>query len=344
MYSQLYRSVLVHTDPEKAHEAAVRAIALAGRIEPVRRALKASFGRQGAPVHNPHLAVFPRSIPGVLGLAAGMDKNARAVLGMDALGFGFVEVGTVTAKPQPGNERPRLWRHNEIGALRNRMGFNNDGADVVAARLRQLRGTTAGRDVVVGVNIGKSKVTPLADAAGDYRYSTRQLAQWADYLMINVSSPNTPGLRELQDVDSLGPIARAVREEARLAAGREVPVFVKIAPDLADADIVDIAAMARAEGLAGVAAVNTTIAHDLGPGGLSGQPLRARALQVVGLLRRELGDDAVIMGMGGMADAADGRALLAAGADLLQAYTGFVFEGPAWPGRINRALAGPARS
>lgn len=339
VYPQLYRSVLVHTNPEQAHHAALYAIGLAGRVEVSRRALKASFGRLGAPVRNPRLLAFPRPFPGVLGLAAGMDKNAEAVLGMDALGFGFVEIGTVTAHPQPGNEQPRLWRHNGIGALRNRMGFNNEGADAVGERLRDLRRSGAGRGVVVGVNIGKSKVTPLAEAVDDYRYSTRRLAQWADYLTINVSSPNTPGLRELQEVEALRPIAVAVREEAGQATGRDVPVFVKIAPDLADEDVAAVAHMVRGEGLAGVAATNTTIAHEFGPGGLSGRPLQERALAVVRLLREELGASPVIMGMGGIFDEADGRAMLAAGADLLQAYTAFVMEGPAWPGRVNRALA-----
>jgi len=344
VYRQLYSSVLVHTDPEAAHHAAVEAIARAGNVEVTRRALKATVGRLGEPVRNPRLLVFPRPIPGVLGLCAGMDKNAEAVLGMDALGFGFVEVGTVTAVPQAGNPRPRLWRHPELGALRNQMGFNNDGAVVVGRRLRQLRRTTAGRAVVVGVNIGKSRVTPVGEATGDYRASTREVAQWADFLVVNVSSPNTPGLRDLQQVDALRPILDAVREEARRASGRDVPVFVKIAPDLEDEDIASVAALVRETGLAGVVAVNTTIAHDLGPGGLSGAPLRERALEVVTLLRERLGARPVIIASGGISTAEHGQALLEAGADLLEAYTAFVFEGPAWPGRINRELARMARS
>jgi len=339
VYPQLYDGVLVHTDPEAAHHAAMVAIALAGNTEPTRRALKASFGRLGTPVRNPRLLVFPRQIPGVLGLCAGMDKNAEAVLGMDALGFGFVEVGTVTALPQPGNPKPRVWRHPELRALRNQMGFNNEGAAVVGQRLRDLRRHPAGRAVVVGVNIGKSKVTPLADAAADYRASTREVARWADYLVVNVSSPNPPGLRELQRVEALRPILEAVRDEAGRVAGRDLPVFVKIAPDLDEEGIVEIAALVREEGLAGVCAVNTTIAHDLGPGGLSGGPLRERALEVVALVRRELGPKPVIIASGGIFTAEDGQALLDSGADLLQAYTAFVYEGPAWPGRVNRELS-----
>ena len=269
MYRLLYDTVLVHTDPEAAHHAAIEAIAAAGRTEPTRRALKASVGARPGRVPNPRLLVFPRAFPGVLGLCAGMDKNAEAVLGMDALGFGFVEVGTVTAEPQAGNPRPRLWRHPDMRALRNRMGFNNDGAATVGQRLRELRRSPAGRAVVVGVNLGKTRTTALEDAEADYRSSTHEVARWADYLVVNVSSPNTPGLRELQQVEALRPIARAVREEARRVSGRDVPVLVKIAPDLADDELTAIAAMVVEEWLAGVVAVNTTIAHDLGPGGLS---------------------------------------------------------------------------
>lgn len=339
MYRLLYDTVLVHTDPEAAHHAAIEAIAAAGRTEPIRRALKASVGALPGRVPNPRLLVFPRAFPGVLGLCAGMDKNAEAVLGMDALGFGFVEVGTVTAEPQAGNPRPRLWRHPDMRALRNRMGFNNDGAATVGQRLRELRRSPAGRAVVVGVNLGKTRTTALEDAEADYRSSTHEVARWADYLVVNVSSPNTPGLRELQQVEALRPIARAVREEARRVSGRDVPVLVKIAPDLADDELTAIAAMVVEEGLAGVVAVNTTIAHDLGPGGLSGPPLRDRALEVVRLLRRDLGARPVIIASGGITDAATGREFLDAGADLLQAYTAFVYEGPLWPGRVNRALA-----
>lgn len=339
MYRALYSRVLTHTDPEEAHEAAIAAIARAGTTEAIRRALKATYGRREQPVHSERLLQLPRPVPGVLGLAAGMDKNGVAILGMDALGFGYVEVGTVTAIPQPGNDKPRLWREPSLCAFRNRMGFNNDGAAALGHRLRELRRTVAGRGVVVGVNIGKSKVVPLKDAAADYEASTREVAQWADYITINVSSPNTPGLRELQDVDSLRPILRVVRETASQRAGRDVPVFVKIAPDLTDAEITDIARMVVEENSAGICAVNTTIHHDLGPGGLSGAPLKERAREVVALLRHELGLGQIIIGVGGIETPQDGRALLDAGADLLQAFTAFVYEGPSWPGRMNRALS-----
>ncbi|MDO5494811.1 MAG: dihydroorotate dehydrogenase (quinone), partial [bacterium] len=221
----------------------------------------------------------------------------------------------------------------------NRMGFNNEGAVAVGERLRKLRATAKGRGVVVGVNIGKSRVTALEDAAADYATSARHLARWADYLVVNVSSPNTPGLRELQDAEALAPILRTVREEATRATGREVPLLVKIAPDLTDEQVGEVAELAKAERLAGVAATNTTITHEFGPGGLSGAPLRGRALEVVGLLRKHLGHRGVIMASGGIFTPEHGRQFLDAGADLLTAYTAFVYEGPSWPGRMNRALA-----
>ncbi len=338
VYRAIYDNALVHTDPEAAHHAAMLAIGAAGNVEATRRMLAHTIGRRGHAVTNPRLLAFPRPFPGVLGLAAGMDKNATAVLGMDALGFGFVEVGTVTAKPQPGNDAPRLWRHPEVEALRNRMGFNNDGAIVVGQRLRELRRTPAGRAAIVGVNIGKSKVTPLDDAAADYAATASEVARWADFLVVNVSSPNTPGLRELQDTAALEPILRAVREAAARATGREVPLLVKIAPDLSNDQIVEIAELAKRERLTGVSAINTTINHSYGEGGLSGAPLRARALEVVTLLRANLRRE-VIIASGGIFAPDHARALLTAGADLLEAYTGFVYEGPNWPGWMNRKLS-----
>lgn len=336
-YRLLFRTVLVRLDPERAHERALALIRLAGALPGLSHALRATLGRRpGAQVTVPALE---RQVPGLLGLAAGMDKDAATVLGMDLLGFGHVEVGTVTAHAQPGNERPRLWRHPAQGALVNRMGFNNSGAAAAADRLRRLRATRRGRCVVVGVNIGKSKVTPAPDAAGDYATSARLLARWADYLTVNVSSPNTPGLRDLQSVDALRPILTAVQQAADAAAGRHVPVLVKVAPDLADDDVTAVAGLVTELGLAGVVATNTTVAHDHGPGGLSGRPLQPRALEVVRLLRDALGPERLIIGVGGIDDLPAARAMLAAGADLLQAYTAFVYRGPAWPGALNRALA-----
>ncbi|MFD1719069.1 quinone-dependent dihydroorotate dehydrogenase [Georgenia deserti] len=337
IYRQLFDHVLVRLDPEDAHTRAMDLIRTVAAVPFLSDAVRAVLGRRpAAPVTVPGL---PRPVPGLLGLAAGMDKHADTVLGMDMLGFGFVEVGTVTARAQPGNERPRLWRELELGALRNRMGFNNDGAAAAGRRLQRLRRTRRGRRVIVGANIGKSKVTPLEEAVGDYESSAREVARWADYLVVNVSSPNTPGLRDLQSVEALRPILEAVQAVADRTAGRRMPLLVKIAPDLADADVDRVADLVLDLGLTGVVATNTTIAHHLGPGGLSGRPLSERAVDVVARLRARLGPDRLIIGVGGIGGVADARAMLAAGADLLQAYSAFVYEGPAWPGRVNRALA-----
>jgi dihydroorotate dehydrogenase len=282
--------------------------------------------------------------PEVLGLAAGFDKSAVGIDALAGMGFGFVEVGTVTAEPQPGNPRPRLVRLPADRAVVNRMGFNNDGAEAVARRL-------AGRSfaVPVGVNIGKTKVVPEDAAVADYEKSTTLLAPHADYLVVNVSSPNTPGLRDLQAVEKLEPLLGAVRRRADDVTDRHVPLLVKIAPDLADDDVVAVGDLALATGLDGIVATNTTIdrgglttPHEdveaAGAGGLSGAPLRERADDVVRLLRGRVGPDLTLIGVGGISTPADAHARLEAGADLLQGYTAFVYEGPLWPRRVNEAL------
>ena len=342
LYRLLFRTVAVRTDPELAHHVGMRLLGAAGRTPVVHRLVRATVGRRPAsPVPDAaHGGPFVRPVPGRLGLAAGLDKDATAILGLDALGFGFVEVGTLTPRPQPGNERPRLWRHVDLRAVRNRMGFNNEGVAPAARRLRALRSTRRGRGVVVGVNIGKNKSTDAADAVADYVAAARQVARWCDYLVVNVSSPNTPGLRDLQAVEHLRPILAAVQRAADAVAHRRVPVLVKIAPDLSGGDVDAVAALVLDLGLAGVVATNTTVDHDLGPGGLSGEPLRERALDVVLRLRDRLGPDPVVIGVGGIGSDADARAMLEAGATLVQAYTAFIYEGPALPGRVNRALAG----
>jgi len=342
VYRLLFDLVFRRMDPERAHEVAFAVIGAVGRTPGLRllvsRVLRVPRGDAG------HARVWGRTVPGRFGLAAGFDKDARAVEGLAMLGYAFVEIGTVTAHPQPGNEKPRLWRVLERRALRNRMGFNNEGSAAVAARLRRLRATPHGRALVVGVNIGKTKVTPAADAAADYATSAGRLAPYADYLVVNVSSPNTPGLRDLQAVDALRPVLTATRvaaDEATARAGRPaVPVLVKIAPDLSDDDVDAVADLVAELGLDGVVAVNTTVAHDLGPGGLSGPPVLARGLDVVARLRTRLGEEAVIIGVGGVSTPADAREYLAVGATLVQAYTAFIYEGPAFPARVARALAG----
>jgi dihydroorotate dehydrogenase len=306
------------------------------------------------------------TFPHPLGLAAGFDKNAVGIDALAALGFGHVEVGTVTAEPQPGNPRPRLFRLPADRAMVNRMGFNNDGAEVVAHRLaaRTRRRDSTHREaqlnppggatqrVVVGVNIGKTKVVPEDDQAAvqaDYEKSTGLLAPYADYLVVNVSSPNTPGLRSLQAVDRLGPLLEAVRRRADEVTDHRVPLLVKIAPDLADDDVRAVADLAKGLGLDGLIATNTTTSREglesdpadvdrAGPGGLSGPPLARRSLEVLALLRDRVGEDLTLVSVGGVTTADDARARLAAGATLLQAYTGFVYGGPLWPRRLVRGL------
>ena len=288
------------------------------------------------------------TFPNVLGLAAGFDKNAVGIDALGALGFGHVEIGTVTGEAQPGNPKPRLFRLPEDRAVVNRMGFNNDGAEVVAERLAARGHRSAGDGgPVLGVNIGKTKVVPDDDQAAveaDYEKSARLLSPYADYLVVNVSSPNTPGLRNLQSVEKLGPLLSRVQETAP-----SVPLLVKIAPDLADEDVLDVADLALDLALAGVIATNTTIGREglrsssaavdhAGVGGLSGAPLAARSCEVLRLLRERVGPEITLIGVGGITTPADARARLDAGATLLQGYTAFIYEGPLWPRRILHQL------
>lgn len=343
MYRLLFDLVFRRTDPERAHGGIFGLIRAVASVPVLRDAVGAVLG----PPADAAFGLWGRSWSSRLGLAAGFDKDAHGVLGMGMMGFGFVEIGTVTAHAQPGNEPPRLWRLLDQHALRNRMGFNNAGAAAVAARLRRLRATRRGRAAVVGVNIGKSRVTPLERAADDYATSAALLAPYADYLVVNVSSPNTPGLRDLQAVESLRPVLEAVRVAADEATARAhrapVPLLVKIAPDLSDEDVDAVAELVAELGLEGVVAVNTTIAHDEGPGGVSGPPLLARGLDVVARLRERLGHEAVIIGVGGITTGADAREYLAVGATLVEAYTGLIYEGPFFARRITRALAADER-
>ena len=336
MYRWFYRNVLCRVDAERAHRIGVNAFARLPVVFRCGRSLGILPGPGGAAAVN----VMGVDFPARVGLAAGMDKNAEAVNGLAASGFAFVEIGTVTARPQPGNEKPRSWRELDVKGLRNQMGFNNEGADAVARRLARLRSSARGKRVVLGVNIGKTKVTAAEDAATDYAYSARLLAPYADYVVVNVSSPNTPGLRDLQAVDALRPILEHVRAATGEAVpSRRVPLLVKIAPDLADADVDAVTDLALELGLEGIVATNTTIAHQRGPGGLSGPPVRDRALAVVERIAARASGRLTIIGVGGISSEADARSFLAAGADLLQVYTAFVYEGPGWVAKLNRALA-----
>ena len=340
VYRAFFNAAFKSMDPEMAHELAFKAIAR-GRFA----ARVISRGTS-----NPR-TVMGIEFPNAFGLAAGFDKNAKAVPGLLALGFGHVEIGTVTAQPQPGNPKPRLFRLLDDNAVINRMGFNNEGAVVVARRLAALRKTKAGRNAVIGVNIGKTKIVEPKDAIGDYVTSAALLAPHASYLVVNVSSPNTPGLRTLQAVEELRPLLAAVRGAADESTTTRVPLLVKIAPDLADADVDDIADLAVELGLDGIIATNTTIerpaslktSRDIidaaGAGGLSGPILKQRSYDVLTRLRARVGDQLALISVGGVTTAQDARDRLDAGADLVQGYTAFIYEGPFWPGRISRALA-----
>jgi dihydroorotate dehydrogenase len=353
-YATLFDTVLRRIDPETAHHLTVTALRTAHRLPGGPTVLRRVFGTP-APHRDPRPVrrVLGADHRSVLGMAAGFDKDGQVPLALLDLGFGHVEVGTVTAHAQPGNPRPRSFRLVEDGALINRMGFNNDGAVALAKSLAEARRTERGQRAVIGVNIGKSKSTALDDAAEDYRFSAHALAPYASYLAINVSSPNTPGLRDLQAVDVLRPVLEAVMEEAAAAERRfrrEIPVLVKIAPDLHDDDIRAIAELATEVGLAGMIATNTTIARpesllsersriqEIGAGGLSGPILAERSLDVLRLLRDVLPAESVIISCGGITTAEDVRTRLDAGADLVQGYTALIYEGPGWPGRIARAL------
>ncbi|MEO5534777.1 MAG: quinone-dependent dihydroorotate dehydrogenase [Pseudolysinimonas sp.] len=332
MYALLFRLVLSRMDPERAHHFAFRVI----RLLP-------GFLR-GLSRPHPSLAVEALGLrfASPFGVAAGFDKDASGIRGLGVLGFGHVEVGTITAVPQPGNPKPRLFRLVPDRAVINRMGFNNAGADAAARHLERERRRRS--RPIIGVNIGKSRVVAVDDAIDDYLISTRALAPHADYLVVNVSSPNTPGLRGLQELDRLAPLIEAVRD----AAGG-VPVLVKIAPDLTDEQALKIAELSVRLGLPGLVATNTTLSReglltdartvaDAGEGGLSGAPLAERSLGMLRLLRAAVPAEFVLISVGGVDTAADVAERLAAGATLVQGYTAFLYRGPFWARSINRGL------
>jgi dihydroorotate dehydrogenase len=337
MYPLLFRAVLSRFDPEFAHHAGMAVIRVLG-------APPFSWATRALTKPDPSLQVdaLGLTFPSPFGVAAGFDKNAVGVRGLAALGFGHVEVGTLTAIPQEGNPRPRLFRLVADRAVINRMGFNNRGAHAAARRLAKLR--RGSPDTVIGVNIGKSRVVDVENATADYVASATALAPLADYLAVNVSSPNTPGLRGLQAVETLAPLLRAVRE----ASGR-TPLLVKIAPDLSDDEIVAIAQLAVAEGLAGIIAHNTTVSREglitdasivdaAGAGGLSGAPLKQRSLEVLRLVRGAVPAEFCVIAVGGVETPSDVQERLDAGATLVQGYTAFLYRGPLWGRDITRAL------
>ena len=322
-YERFVRPILFSLSAEAAHDLAIRNLRSASALPSALRLLE-----RFKPPPKPK-TVFGLTFPNPIGLAAGFDKNGVAIPAWAALGFGFVEVGTVTAQAQPGNPKPRIFRYPEQGALINRLGFNNDGADIVAARLRELRESGRRPDIPVGINIGKSKITPIEEAVSDYLYSFRLLAPLADYVVLNVSSPNTPGLRSLQEHEALEQLLHAVRAENQTSSK---PVLLKIAPDLSVPELEQIVATSEQNGIAGIIATNTTLDHSSIPasrdqsGGLSGRPLREKSPEFVRAITFR--SSLPVIASGGIFDAASAREKLEAGAQLLQVYTGYVYRGP----------------
>jgi dihydroorotate dehydrogenase len=342
IYRHLLRPALFSVagrDAEAIHERVLGMLARVSESPGLTRGL-ARFAALAWPGDLGHpREVFGLRFPHPIGLAAGFDKNARAVPALAALGFGFIEIGTITQQAQPGNPRPRLFRLPSDQALINRMGFNNDGADAIAKRLARQPEAT----VPLGISLGKSKVTPLEDAVADYLASLDRLYPWADYFAVNVSSPNTPGLRALQERDRLDALLAALqarlRERAEMESGRIKPLLVKVAPDLDEAALDELVEVCLARGASGLIAVNTTISRDGlsaavpatlrdEAGGLSGRPLHTRAVAVVGLLAKRAEGRLPIIGCGGVFTVDDAQRLLDAGASLLQLYTSFIYEGP----------------
>ncbi|MBL9018109.1 MAG: quinone-dependent dihydroorotate dehydrogenase [Myxococcales bacterium] len=347
MYRLFYWLVLQRLPAEGTHKVSFALLRAAVAIPGVGALVRWWYSAKDPALE---IRAFGKVFPGPLGLAAGFDKEGKGVHALLALGFGFVEVGTVTAEAQPGNPKPRMFRLPKDRALINRLGFNNDGAAAAALRLAHRPA-----DGIVGINIGKTKRIAESEALADYIDSAERLAPLADYLVVNVSSPNTPGLRDLQAVDKLRPLLAAVRAACdRASPLRRVPLLVKIAPDLADADVDAVADLALELGLDGIIATNTTIARTglatpadtvaaLGAGGLSGAPLKARSLAVLQRLRARVGTRVTLIAVGGIESADDAWARIRAGATLVQAYTGFIYGGPSWPKRVQRDLAQKVR-
>jgi dihydroorotate dehydrogenase len=332
VYQTLVRPLLFSLDPEKAHELAVNFLRRTSHLNLVLHLL-----RRFQPPPRPR-TVFGVNFPNPVGLAAGFDKNGEALPALAALGFGFIEIGTVTARPQPGNPRPRIFRYASQRALVNRLGFNNHGADAVANRLRRWRESGRWPKIPVGINIGKSQSTPLDQAAADYLHSFRRLLKFADYMVLNISSPNTPGLRSLQERDSLSNLLRAVYVENRGVK----PVLIKIAPDLAMEAVENIIEACEENRIAGIIATNTTTDHSsIAPGknqagGLSGAPLREKSTALVRMIAEK--STIPVIGCGGILDAESAREKFDAGASLIQIYTGFIYGGPGLIREIAAAL------
>ncbi|OIR09300.1 dihydroorotate dehydrogenase (quinone) [mine drainage metagenome] len=344
-YEKVLRPYFFRQDPEVAHERAVHALARLGSVGWARRALER--WAQLPPARFQPVRLFGLEFPNRIGLAAGFDKNGAAWLGAAALGFGHVEIGTITGEAQPGNPKPRLFRYPEHEAVINRMGFNNEGAAAVARRLASMP-ARGHRPIPLGINLGKTKVVPLEQAVADYLKSFALLADHADYVVLNVSSPNTPDLRRLQDEDRLrellGAVTAANRARTLNDVKARVPILLKIAPDLTWPQVDSVLQVIADHGLDGIVATNTTLARP-GPfasagqaGGLSGAPLRRRSTEFVSYIARATGGRLPIIGVGGVSDGEGAGEKLDAGASLVQVYSGLIYRGPFFARDLARAV------
>lgn len=345
IYEKVLRRAFFTLDPERAHELSVTALSALGRLTPLCRVLEKANQLPAARMKP--IEAFGLTFPNAVGLAAGFDKNATAWPAAAALGFGHVEIGTITALQQPGNPKPRIFRFPKEEAVINRMGFNNEGADKVAARLARQPGPSY-RRIPLGINLGKSKAASLDKAVADYLASFAKLADHADYLALNVSSPNTPDLRKLQDEDRLrellGAISAANRDRPAMGKGRK-PILLKIAPDLSFRQIDTVLAAIAEFSIDGIIATNTTLARPgcfatvNEAGGLSGPPVRARSTEIIRYISLATGGKLPIIGVGGINDAQSAGEKLDAGATLVQIYTGMIFRGPFFPRDLARGLS-----
>ena len=340
MYHFLIRPLLFLIDPERVHHFVFTFLKISGKIPGVNVLVRLLFCHKNQKLQRNILGL---TFSNPVGLAAGFDKDAKLVDELADLGFGFIEIGTLTPKPQPGNDKPRLFRLSDDQALVNRMGFNNKGVVAAVENLKKRK-----RNVIVGGNIGKNKVTPNEKAMEDYAYCFEALHPYVDYFVVNVSSPNTPGLRELQEKEPLRKLLSDVKSLS-LSKAKPKPVLLKIAPDLSNSQLDDIIQILQETKTDGVIATNTTISRDgltstaaqlekIGNGGLSGKPLTNRATQVIRYLRERLGKNYPIIGVGGIMSEEDAIEKIKAGADLIQIYTGFIYEGPGLVKRINKKL------
>lgn len=341
MYKKVLRPLLFQIDPEKVHHLTFDLVRFVFKIPGMAQVFRLLYQVKDKKLER---KVFGITFPNPVGLAAGFDKDARLFNELSCMGFGFVEIGTLTPKPQPGNERPRLFRLRDDEAVINRMGFNNEGVEAAVARLKNRR-----EKVIIGGNIGKNKVTPNEDAVKDYEYSFEVLFDYVDYFVVNVSSPNTPGLRALQDKEPLTHLLRTLKEK-NLKKSSPKPILLKIAPDLSNEQLDDVIAIIKEVQIDGVIATNTTISREglktsqavldqIGSlGGLSGKPLHKRSVEVVEYLVKKSGNAFPVIAVGGIHSAEDAMDMFRAGAALVQLYTGFIYEGPGLVSAINKRL------